>query len=59
MFKQTEKRDFVAKFYIFSFQINFKMSDEEIVQDSEDEEEKKPVTHIKSYTDIQKMKLDK
>ena len=38
------------------------MSDEEdIVHNSDDDEEgeKKPVTHIKSYTDIQKMKLDK
>ena len=36
------------------------MSDnEEIINDSEDEEEKKPVNHIKSYTDIQKIKLDK
>ena len=35
------------------------MSDEEIVPDSEEEEEKKPVTNIKSYSDIQRMKLEK
>ena len=41
------------------FQINLNMSDEEIVPDSEEEEEKKPVTNIKSYSDIQRMKLEK
>ena len=53
----------LASIFISEINIKIKMSEiekEEVEHDESDEEkEGKPVTKIKSYTDIMKMKLDK
>ena len=53
----------LASIFISEINIKIKMSEiekEEVEHDDSDEEkEGKPVTKIKSYTDIMKMKLDK